>query len=108
MRGPGEGCRPHHRVALSLCLGLRLWEGPPLLPHCPFWPSEPYETQQAEPMSFFRGLRLVMSHGPYVKLIAGFLFTSLAFMVSGGSLTCSAWQVAGGRPRTQVVTKPEG
>lgn len=35
-------------------------------------------------MPFFQGLRLVMSHGPYVKLIAGFLFTSLAFMVSGG------------------------
>lgn len=33
-------------------------------------------------MPFFQGLRLVMSHGPYVKLIAGFLFTSLAFMVS--------------------------
>lgn len=25
-----------------------------------------------------------MGYGPYVKLIAGFLFTSLAFMVSGG------------------------
>ncbi|KAM8935848.1 sodium-dependent lysophosphatidylcholine symporter 1 isoform 4-T4 [Lycaon pictus] len=46
---------------------------------------EPYETQQAEPMSFFRGLRLVMSHGPYVKLIAGFLFTSLAFMLVEGN-----------------------
>lgn len=33
-------------------------------------------------MPFFQGLRLVMGHGPYVKLIAGFLFTSLAFMVS--------------------------
>ncbi|KAL2772805.1 sodium-dependent lysophosphatidylcholine symporter 1 isoform 7 [Daubentonia madagascariensis] len=46
---------------------------------------EPYETQQAEPMSFFRGLRLVMSHGPYIKLIAGFLFTSLAFMLVEGN-----------------------
>ncbi|XP_066125634.1 sodium-dependent lysophosphatidylcholine symporter 1 [Saccopteryx bilineata] len=46
---------------------------------------EPYETQQAEPLSFFRGLRLVMSHGPYVKLIAGFLFTSLAFMLVEGN-----------------------
>ncbi|XP_016060701.1 PREDICTED: sodium-dependent lysophosphatidylcholine symporter 1 [Miniopterus natalensis] len=45
---------------------------------------EPYETQ-AEPMSFFRGLRLVLSHGPYVKLIAGFLFTSLAFMLVEGN-----------------------
>ncbi|XP_040830375.1 sodium-dependent lysophosphatidylcholine symporter 1 isoform X6 [Ochotona curzoniae] len=46
---------------------------------------EPYEAQQTEPMSFFRGLRLVMSHGPYVKLIAGFLFTSLAFMLVEGN-----------------------
>ncbi|XP_040144378.1 sodium-dependent lysophosphatidylcholine symporter 1 isoform X3 [Ictidomys tridecemlineatus] len=46
---------------------------------------EPYETQQAEPMSFFRGLRQVMSHGPYIKLIAGFLFTSLAFMLVEGN-----------------------
>ncbi|XP_022352435.1 sodium-dependent lysophosphatidylcholine symporter 1 isoform X3 [Enhydra lutris kenyoni] len=46
---------------------------------------EPYETQQTEPISFFRGLRLVMGHGPYVKLIAGFLFTSLAFMLVEGN-----------------------
>lgn len=26
-------------------------------------------------------MKLVMGHGPYVKLVAGFLFTSLAFMV---------------------------
>eukprot|EP00069_Balaena_mysticetus_P017141 bmy_02087T0 len=46
---------------------------------------EPYETQQAKPMAFFRGIRLVMSHGPYIKLIAGFLFTSLAFMLVEGN-----------------------
>ncbi|XP_007527143.1 sodium-dependent lysophosphatidylcholine symporter 1 isoform X1 [Erinaceus europaeus] len=46
---------------------------------------EPYEAQRAESMSFFRGLRLVMSHGPYIKLIAGFLFTSLAFMLVEGN-----------------------
>ncbi|XP_037356069.1 sodium-dependent lysophosphatidylcholine symporter 1 isoform X1 [Talpa occidentalis] len=46
---------------------------------------EPYETQQAGSMSFFRGLRLVMTHGPYVKLIAAFLFTSLAFMLVEGN-----------------------
>ncbi|XP_068395695.1 sodium-dependent lysophosphatidylcholine symporter 1 isoform X5 [Eschrichtius robustus] len=46
---------------------------------------EPYETQQAKPMPFFRGIRLVMSHGPYIKLIAGFLFTSLAFMLVEGN-----------------------
>ena len=84
-----------------------------LLPHCPLWPPEPYETQQAKAMPFFRGIRLVMSHGPYIKLIAGFLFTSLAFMVSG-ALICSAWAGRGmwnkgwGRPRTQDGTKPEG
>lgn len=92
--------RPQHKMTLSLCLDLRPWEGPLLFLHCPLWPPEPYETQQAEPMSFLRGLRLVMSHGPYIKLIAGFLFTSLAFMVSGG-LTCSIggggvhWEGAG-------------
>uniref|UniRef100_H0VMP8 MFSD2 lysolipid transporter A, lysophospholipid n=1 Tax=Cavia porcellus TaxID=10141 RepID=H0VMP8_CAVPO len=42
---------------------------------------EPCETQQAEPIPFFRGLR----HGPYVKLIAAFLFTSLAFMLVEGN-----------------------
>ncbi|KAI1895027.1 hypothetical protein AGOR_G00102040 [Albula goreensis] len=39
----------------------------------------------AEPMSFFQGLRLVMGHGPYVKLVMGFLFTSLAFMLLEGN-----------------------
>lgn len=85
VRSPlGVGMQSQHRMTLSLCLDLRLWEGSLLFLHCLLWPPEPYETQQAEPMSFFRGLRLVMSHGPYIKLIAGFLFTSLAFMVSGG------------------------
>ncbi|XP_021119060.1 sodium-dependent lysophosphatidylcholine symporter 1 isoform X3 [Heterocephalus glaber] len=46
---------------------------------------EPYESQQAESVPFFRGLRLVMSHGPYIKLIAAFLFTSLAFMLVEGN-----------------------
>lgn len=78
------GPRPQHRMALSLCLGLRLWEGLLLLLYCPLWLPEPCETQQVKQIPFFRGLRLVMSHGPYVKVIAAFLFTSLAFMVSGG------------------------
>ncbi|XP_035286766.1 sodium-dependent lysophosphatidylcholine symporter 1-B isoform X2 [Anguilla anguilla] len=43
------------------------------------------------PMSFFQGMRLVMGHGPYVKLVMGFLFTSLAFMLLEGNfaLFCS-------------------
>lgn len=36
---------------------------------------------RSEPMSFFQGIRLVMGHGPYAKLVMVFLFTSLAFMV---------------------------
>ncbi|XP_035106854.1 sodium-dependent lysophosphatidylcholine symporter 1 isoform X3 [Callithrix jacchus] len=46
---------------------------------------EPYEAQQTEPIAYFQGLRLVMSHGPYIKLITGFLFTSLAFMLVEGN-----------------------
>ncbi|MBN3305193.1 NLS1B protein, partial [Amia calva] len=44
-----------------------------------------------KPMSFFEGLRLVMGHGPYTKLVMGFLFTSLAFMLLEGNfaLFCS-------------------
>uniref|UniRef100_A0A8C5F333 MFSD2 lysolipid transporter A, lysophospholipid n=1 Tax=Gopherus evgoodei TaxID=1825980 RepID=A0A8C5F333_9SAUR len=43
------------------------------------------ELQSDEPISFFRGLKLVMKHGAYIKLIAGFLFTSLAFMLLEGN-----------------------
>uniref|UniRef100_A0A4W5JI04 MFSD2 lysolipid transporter A, lysophospholipid b n=1 Tax=Hucho hucho TaxID=62062 RepID=A0A4W5JI04_9TELE len=35
---------------------------------------------RSELMSFWQGIGLVMGHGPYVKLVMGFLFTSLAFM----------------------------
>ncbi|XP_059585530.1 sodium-dependent lysophosphatidylcholine symporter 1 isoform X2 [Alligator mississippiensis] len=38
-----------------------------------------------EPVSFFQGLKLVMNHGAYIKLITGFLFTSLAFMLLEGN-----------------------
>ncbi|KFV98136.1 Major facilitator superfamily domain-containing protein 2A, partial [Eurypyga helias] len=47
---------------------------------------ESSELQSDEPVSFFQGLKLVMNHGAYIKLIAGFLFTSLAFMVSTAHL----------------------
>lgn len=36
-------------------------------------------------VSFWTGLCLVMSHGPYVKLVLAFLFTSLAFMLLEGN-----------------------
>uniref|UniRef100_A0AAY5K9V1 Major facilitator superfamily domain containing 2A n=1 Tax=Esox lucius TaxID=8010 RepID=A0AAY5K9V1_ESOLU len=38
-----------------------------------------------EPMSFFDGVKMVMGYGPYVKLVMGFLFTSLAFMLLEGN-----------------------
>lgn len=47
---------------------------------------ESSELQSDEPVSFFRGLKLVMNHGAYIKLITGFLFTSLAFMVRRAGL----------------------
>uniref|UniRef100_A0A8C8EKF0 MFSD2 lysolipid transporter A, lysophospholipid a n=1 Tax=Oncorhynchus tshawytscha TaxID=74940 RepID=A0A8C8EKF0_ONCTS len=40
---------------------------------------------KTEPMSFFEGMRMVMGYGPYVKLVMGFLFTSLAFMLLEGN-----------------------
>ncbi|XP_029900309.1 sodium-dependent lysophosphatidylcholine symporter 1-B-like [Myripristis murdjan] len=40
---------------------------------------------KSEPITFCQGLRLVMGHGPYVKLVLGFLFTSLAFMLLEGN-----------------------
>uniref|UniRef100_A0A8V0YXS5 MFSD2 lysolipid transporter A, lysophospholipid n=1 Tax=Gallus gallus TaxID=9031 RepID=A0A8V0YXS5_CHICK len=52
---------------------------------------ESSELQSDEPVSFFRGLKLVMNHGAYIKLITGFLFTSLAFMLSA-TLTIPFWQ----------------
>nr|XP_046269303.1 sodium-dependent lysophosphatidylcholine symporter 1-B-like [Scatophagus argus] len=36
-------------------------------------------------LTFRQGLCMVMSHGPYIKLVIGFLFTSLAFMLLEGN-----------------------
>ncbi|XP_047460820.1 sodium-dependent lysophosphatidylcholine symporter 1-B [Mugil cephalus] len=46
---------------------------------------------RSEPMSFFQGIKLVMGHGPYAKLVMVFLFTSLGFMLLEGNfaLFCS-------------------
>ncbi|XP_067867478.1 sodium-dependent lysophosphatidylcholine symporter 1-B isoform X2 [Heterodontus francisci] len=53
--------------------------------------EEPRNRKAQKSYSFWKGLKLVMSHGPYVKLIIGFLFTSLAFMLLEGNyaLYCS-------------------
>uniref|UniRef100_A0A3B4BJ89 Major facilitator superfamily domain containing 2A n=1 Tax=Periophthalmus magnuspinnatus TaxID=409849 RepID=A0A3B4BJ89_9GOBI len=46
---------------------------------------------KSEPMSFFQGIRLVMGHGPYAKLVMVFLFTSMGFLLLEGNfaLFCS-------------------
>ncbi|XP_076605042.1 sodium-dependent lysophosphatidylcholine symporter 1-B-like isoform X1 [Chaetodon auriga] len=41
--------------------------------------------KKSQPLTFRQGLWLVMSHGPYIKLVIGFLFTSLAFMLLEGN-----------------------
>ncbi|CAL1574958.1 unnamed protein product [Knipowitschia caucasica] len=41
--------------------------------------------EKSAPLPFLRGLWLVMSHGPYVKLVISFLFTSLGFMLIEGN-----------------------
>ncbi|XP_062385030.1 sodium-dependent lysophosphatidylcholine symporter 1-B [Sardina pilchardus] len=38
-----------------------------------------------EPISFWQGIRLVLGHGAYTKLVMGFLFTSLGFMLLEGN-----------------------
>ncbi|KFP25824.1 Major facilitator superfamily domain-containing protein 2A, partial [Colius striatus] len=49
---------------------------------------ESSELRSDQPVSFFQGLKLVMNHGAYIKLIAGFLFTSLAFMLLLAGKSC--------------------
>ncbi|XP_058241654.1 sodium-dependent lysophosphatidylcholine symporter 1-A isoform X2 [Hemibagrus wyckioides] len=39
----------------------------------------------AECLSFVESLKLLQKHGPYVRLVMGFLFTSLAFMLMEGN-----------------------
>uniref|UniRef100_A0A8C6VVK7 MFSD2 lysolipid transporter A, lysophospholipid b n=1 Tax=Nothobranchius furzeri TaxID=105023 RepID=A0A8C6VVK7_NOTFU len=49
-------------------------------------------TDTQTPHAFFQGIRLVMGHGPYAKLVVVFLFTSLGFMLLEGNfaLFCSS------------------
>ncbi|KAJ8287512.1 hypothetical protein COCON_G00001710 [Conger conger] len=46
--------------------------------------SRPLKAGQS--MSFCQGLRLVLGHTPYARLVMGFLFTSLAFTMLEGNL----------------------
>ncbi|XP_042743792.1 sodium-dependent lysophosphatidylcholine symporter 1 [Tympanuchus pallidicinctus] len=64
---------------------------------------ESSELQSDEPVSFFRGLKLVMNHGAYIKLITGFLFTSLAFMLLEGNFALFCTYTLGFRNEFQNI-----
>ncbi|KAJ6655611.1 hypothetical protein lerEdw1_004963 [Lerista edwardsae] len=65
--------------------------------------QESSELQSDEPVSFFQGLKLVMNHGPYIKLIAAFLFTSLAFMLLEGNFALFCTYTLGLRNEFQNI-----
>ncbi|XP_075578012.1 sodium-dependent lysophosphatidylcholine symporter 1 isoform X2 [Pelecanus crispus] len=64
---------------------------------------ESSELQSDEPVSFFQGLKLVMNHSAYIKLIAGFLFTSLAFMLLEGNFALFCTYTLGFRNEFQNI-----
>ncbi|NXU59000.1 NLS1 protein, partial [Turnix velox] len=64
---------------------------------------ESSELQSDEPGSFFQGLKLVMNHGAYIKLIIGFLFTSLAFMLLEGNFALFCTYTLGFRNEFQNI-----
>uniref|UniRef100_A0A3B4AAN2 Major facilitator superfamily domain containing 2A n=1 Tax=Periophthalmus magnuspinnatus TaxID=409849 RepID=A0A3B4AAN2_9GOBI len=55
------------------------------------------------PLTFQRGLWLVMSHGPYVKLVISFLFTSLGFMLIEGNFALFITYTLGHRKDFQNI-----
>ncbi|XP_074548743.1 sodium-dependent lysophosphatidylcholine symporter 1-A [Halichoeres trimaculatus] len=59
--------------------------------------------KKTEPLSFGQGLWLVMSHGPYIKLVIGFLFTSLAFMLLEGNFALFITYALGHRKDYQNI-----
>ncbi|XP_056283253.1 sodium-dependent lysophosphatidylcholine symporter 1-B-like [Pseudoliparis swirei] len=54
-------------------------------------------------LTFRQGLWLVMSYGPYVKLVIGFLFTSLAFMLLEGNFALFITYALGHRKHFQNI-----
>uniref|UniRef100_H3BX25 MFSD2 lysolipid transporter A, lysophospholipid n=1 Tax=Tetraodon nigroviridis TaxID=99883 RepID=H3BX25_TETNG len=71
LRASGVICLIYVLCTLALFLGVKERQE-----------SERYRGQL---LTFRRGLYMVMSHGPYVRLVVGFLFTSLAFMLLEGN-----------------------
>uniref|UniRef100_A0A8C2Z9Z3 MFSD2 lysolipid transporter A, lysophospholipid a n=1 Tax=Cyclopterus lumpus TaxID=8103 RepID=A0A8C2Z9Z3_CYCLU len=54
-------------------------------------------------LTFRQGLWLVMSYGPYIKLVIGFLFTSLAFMLLEGNFALFITYALGHRKDFQNI-----
>lgn len=59
--------------------------------------------KKTKPLTFRQGLWMVMSHGPYIKLIIGFLFTSLAFLLLEGNFALFIKYVLGHRNDFQNI-----
>ncbi|XP_046692560.1 sodium-dependent lysophosphatidylcholine symporter 1-A isoform X2 [Silurus meridionalis] len=54
-------------------------------------------------LSFVESLKLLQKHGPYVKLVMGFLFTSLAFMLMEGNFALFLTYTLGLRDNFQNI-----
>ncbi|XP_028250835.1 sodium-dependent lysophosphatidylcholine symporter 1-B-like [Parambassis ranga] len=59
--------------------------------------------KNSEPLTFRQGLWVIMSHGPYVKLVISFLFTSLAFMLLEGNFALFITYALGHRKDYQNI-----
>ncbi|XP_038584728.1 sodium-dependent lysophosphatidylcholine symporter 1-B-like isoform X1 [Micropterus salmoides] len=59
--------------------------------------------RKSQVLTFRQGLWLVMSHGPYIKLVIGFLFTSLAFMLLEGNFALFITYALGHRKDFQNI-----
>ncbi|KAI3367849.1 hypothetical protein L3Q82_026677 [Scortum barcoo] len=59
--------------------------------------------KKSQPLTFRQGLWLVMNHGPYIKLVIGFLFTSLAFMLLEGNFALFITHALGHRNDYQNI-----
>uniref|UniRef100_A0A1A8RED8 Major facilitator superfamily domain containing 2aa n=1 Tax=Nothobranchius rachovii TaxID=451742 RepID=A0A1A8RED8_9TELE len=59
--------------------------------------------KESDPLTFRQGLLVLVSHGPYVKLVVGFLFTSLAFMLLEGNFALFITYALGHRKDFQNI-----
>ncbi|KAM9707430.1 sodium-dependent lysophosphatidylcholine symporter 1-B-like [Menidia menidia] len=59
--------------------------------------------KKSEPLTFRQGLWVIVNHGPYVKLVIGFLFTSLAFMLLEGNFALFITYALGHRKDFQNI-----